>query len=304
VISHKRQNLWEGGPAPGTKILVIFSILCLLAATLFAADINVCDMFARPGTEQTLLIAVHDVLDVAGADVAINFDEQLLSAKAVSKGHLLTSAPHEFLSASNLDPCPPGEDCPPPLPGLAKFSFASAEGIGASFGVVAEVAFEALPTVFDGQSTLITFSLARFYNSVPEPFEVTTAPGTVHFTHDLAVGAGLNKVLYYPGETVRISAFVFNPFKSPREMDIYFAIFFPDGTLRFLPTLSTDYQEGRIGFVMPSDTSIPETPLFELVAGDALPTGAYTLYAAMTEPGALEFIAPLWTASFWVASAE
>ena len=287
-----------------TKTFAIFSILCLFAATLFAAEVKVCDMFARPGTQQTLLIAVYDVLDVAGADVAISFDQQLLSAKTVSKGHLLTSAPHEFLIASNLDPCPPGEDCPPPPPGLAKFSFASAQGIGASFGVVAEVAFEALPVALEGQSTQVTFSLARFYNSVPEPFEVTAAPGTVHFTHELAIGAGTNKVLYHSGETVRISAFAFNPFKSPREMDIYFAILFPDETLRFLPTLSTEYQEGRIGFVMPSATSIPETPLFELIAGDALPMGAYTLYAAMTAPGTLEFIAPLWSVSFWVASGE
>lgn len=108
-------------------------------------------------------------------------------------------------------------------------------------------------------------------------------------------------MLYCPGETVRIFAFAFNPFKSPREADIHFAMVFPDRTLRFLPTLATDYQEGRISFVMPSDTSIPETPLFELVAGDAVPTGSCTLYAAMTEPGTLEFIAPLWTASFWVA---
>jgi len=287
----------------GAKIFSLLSILCLLAASLFAAEIKMCDMFARPGTEQTLLIAVHDVLDVAGADVAINFDEQFLSAKAVSKGNLLTSATHEFLIASNLDPCPPGEDCPPPPPGLAKLSFASAQGIGASFGALAELAFEAQQTAIEGQSTLITFSLARFYNSVPEPFEVAATPGRVHFTHHLAIGAVASKALYYPGDKVRISAFAFNPFKSPRQTDIYFAILFPDGTLRFLPTLSMAYQDGRISLVIPSATSVPETPLFE-IAGDALPTGAYTLYAAMAEPGTLDFIAPLWAASFWVASGE
>jgi len=287
---------------PGTRTLAVFSLLCLFAAGLWAAEVKVCDMFARPGTGQTLFIAVYDVPDVAGADVAVNFDERLLSAKSVAKGHLLASSPHEFLIASNLDPCPPGEDCPPPAPGLAKFSFASAQGIGASSGVVAEIAFEALPVAVEGQSTQLTLSLARFYDSVPEPFEVAAAPGTVHFTSQLAIGAVANKALYHSGEMVRISAFAFNPFKSPREVDIYFAMLFPDGTLRFLPTLSTDYQEGRIGFVMPSDTSIPETGLFELVAGDALPTGNYTLYAAMTEPGTVDFIAPLWTEAFWVAS--
>jgi len=92
-----------------------------------------------------------------------------------------------------------GEDCLPPPPGLAKFSFASAYGIGASFGVVAEVAFEALPTALEGQSTQVTFSVARFYDSVPEPFEVTTAPGTVHFRHELAIGAGTNKCSIAPG---------------------------------------------------------------------------------------------------------
>ncbi|MBN2208521.1 MAG: hypothetical protein JW759_04420 [Candidatus Coatesbacteria bacterium] len=287
---------------PLMRTLAVFAILCLIATSLWAAEVKVCDMFARPGTVQTLSIAVYNVPDMAGADVAINFDEQLLSAKAVSRGYLLASSPHEFLIASNLDPCPPGEDCPPPAPGLAKFSFASAEGIGASSGVVAVIACEALPAALEGQSTQLTFSLARFCNSVPEPFEVAAAPGTLHFTNQLAIGAAANKALYHSGEMVRLSAFAFNPFKSPREIDIYFAMLFPDGTLRFLPTLSTDYQEGRIGFVIQSDTSIPETPLFELIAGEALPTGNYTLYAAMTEPGTVDFIAPLWTASFWVAS--
>lgn len=289
---------------PRMSVIVLLLALIVFTTSLFAAEVKARDMFARPGTQRTLSIAVYDVSDMAGADVAINFDEQLLFAKAVSKGDLLASAPHEFLIASNLDPCPPGEDCPPPPPGLAKLSFASAQGISASFGVVAEVVFEALPTALEGQSTQAVFSLSKFYDGVPEPFDVIAAPCTVYFTHALAVGAVTNKVLYRPGETIRISAFAFNPFKSPREVDFYFAILFPDGTLRFLPSLSMDHLEGRIGFILPSDTSIPETPLFELAAGDALPTGTYTLHAAMTEPGTLDFVAPLWSAQFWVASGD
>lgn len=286
------------------KNVCVISILSLFVASGFAAELKVCDMFARPGTQDIAHVAVFNVFDMAGGDVELSFDSTVLTPKSVSLGALLVSSPHEFLIASNLDPCPPGEDCPPPTPGVARFSFASAQGINASYGEIALVAFEASSSTVDGESTQVMFTLSRLYDSVPEPFPVDIRPGKIYFTSGLAVGASTDKVSYESGDTVRISVFAFNPFKSPRQADFYFAILFPDGSLRYLPTLSIDSQEGRIGFTMASATSYPETPLWELKAGEAMPAGAYTLYAGMAEPGTMNLIAPLWTASFWVKSGQ
>ena len=274
----------------------------VLVSTVFGAEVKVCDMFVRPGTRGEVCVAVYDVLDMAGADIEVTFDPSLVEARSASKGELLSTSQDKFLMASNLDPCPEGETCPPPPPGLAKLSFASARGIAASFGIVATIGCEVSRSAPESASTVVGFQLARFYSSVPEPFEITPRAGTVYFTSKLAVGAATDKREYSAGETVRISAFAFNPFKSPRQVDFYFAILFGDGSLRFLPGLWTDYTRGRISFLLQSATSYPERPLFWLRASDDLPPGRYVLFAAMAEPGTLSLLADLWSVEFVVAS--
>ena len=234
-------------------------LLAILPTALFGAEVKVCDVFARPGTTGELSIAVFDVFDLAGADVALGFDSTLLSANAVTMGALLVSSSQEFLIASNLDPCPEGEDCPDPEPGSARLSFAAAQGIGTAFGVVANVSVEVSSEAGEGSNTVVSIADAGFYNSAPKPFPITILPGTVHFTSAMAIGATTGRESYGPGENVRISALAFNPYKSPRDVDVYFALHFPNGTLRVLPSLSTDLSAGRIPITLASDTSIPET---------------------------------------------
>ncbi|MBN1593804.1 MAG: hypothetical protein JW941_11230, partial [Candidatus Coatesbacteria bacterium] len=84
---------------PRTGIITIPLAMLLLATGLFAAEVKARDMFAQPETQRPLSIAVYDVPDLAGADLAVSFDTQFISAKGAFLGDLLTASSHEFLKA-------------------------------------------------------------------------------------------------------------------------------------------------------------------------------------------------------------
>jgi hypothetical protein len=70
--------------------------------------------------------------------------------------------------------------------------------------------------------------------------------------------------------------------------DVHVGVVAPDGTIYEYPNWNTNLQPWLPSYTIPANLNLPATLIVELPAG--IPPGIWTAYAAITEPGTLNFI--------------